>query len=158
MEYWALINDFKVGPLEPEKLISYGITPDTLVWCEGMPQWTPARYVADMQPVIAAAPPAYAPGQPQAQWGVATPQKPSEPCPPSYLVWSVIATVVCCMIPGIVAIIYGIQVDSSYNAGNLQGARDASSKARIWMIVTYALGAIGVLFYAFFAIIGAFLG
>lgn len=63
-----------------------------------------------------------------------------QPMPPTYLVWSVVMTILCCMIPGIVAIIYSAQVSSKFYQGDMEGARRASERAQIWIIVSFVLG------------------
>jgi uncharacterized membrane protein YvbJ len=40
-------------------------------------------------------------------------RQPIEPKPDNYLVWSILATLFCCLIPGIVAIVYAAQVDTN---------------------------------------------
>lgn len=60
--------------------------------------------------------------------------------PPTFLVWAVIMTVFCCTVPGIVAIIYSAQVSSKFYQGDFEGARRASRRAEIWIIVSFVLG------------------
>lgn len=71
----------------------------------------------------------------------------SEPMPPTYLVWSVIMTVVCCLIPGVVAIIFSSQVSTKYFSGDIEGARRASRNAEIWIIVSFVLGVLSATLY-----------
>ncbi len=71
----------------------------------------------------------------------------SEPMPPTYLVWSVIMTVLCCLIPGVVAIIFSSQVSTKYYAGDLEGAKRASRNAEIWIIVSFVLGVLSATLY-----------
>lgn len=66
----------------------------------------------------------------------------AEPMPPTFLVWSVVATILCCFIPGIVAIINSAKVSSKYYAGDIEGARRASRNAEIWIIISFVLGVI----------------
>lgn len=69
------------------------------------------------------------------------------PMPKNYLVWSVLCTVLCCFIPGIVAIIYSSQVSSRYYAHDYEGAKRSSEKAEIWIIVSFVLGLVCSTFY-----------
>ncbi|MDE6562435.1 MAG: phosphoribosylglycinamide formyltransferase [Muribaculaceae bacterium] len=69
-------------------------------------------------------------------------QATQEPMPPTYLVWSVVMTILCCTIPGIVAIIYSAQVSSKFYQGDFEGAHRASRNAEIWIIVSFVLGVI----------------
>lgn len=68
-----------------------------------------------------------------------TPQ-PHNPMPPTGLLWSVLATVCCCFLPGIVAIVFSSRVSKCYYEGDLEGAEKASRLAQIWIIVSFVLG------------------
>ena len=72
-------------------------------------------------------------------YGVRQPQQ-REPMPPSYLILSVVMTICCCVVPGIVAIIFSSQVSSKYYSGDIEGAKRASRTAEIWIIVSFVLG------------------
>ncbi len=48
-------------------------------------------------------------------------QQPQTP-PPNYLVFAILATIFCCQILGIVSIVFAAQVNSKWNAGDIQGA------------------------------------
>lgn len=76
-----------------------------------------------------------------------------EPMPPSYLVLSVVMTVLCCLVPGIVAIVFSSQVSTKYYAGDLEGARRASQNAEIWIIVSFVLGLLSATLYLPIALI-----
>ncbi len=65
-----------------------------------------------------------------------------EAMPDTFLIWSVLATVFCCLIPGIVAIIYSSMVSSRFYARDYAGAKRASRLAEIWIIVSIVLGVI----------------
>lgn len=71
-----------------------------------------------------------------------SPNNPSkqEPMPPTYLVWAVVMTILCCTIPGIVAIIFSTQVSSKYYSGDIEGAKRASKRTETWIIVSFVLG------------------
>ncbi len=70
-----------------------------------------------------------------------------EPMPKTFLVWSVLATVLCCFIPGIVAIVYSSMVSSKYYAKDYEGARRCSQMAEIWIIVSIVLGVVTAAVY-----------
>ncbi len=80
-------------------------------------------------------------------------EKNQEKMPPSYLVWSVVITVLCCMIPGIVAIIYSSQVSTKYYSGDIEGAKRSSENAQIWIIVSFVLGVLSSTLYLPIALI-----
>lgn len=91
----------------------------------GHRSWPYSRYYPGQQP--------YDPNRPGAD-------TPPEPMPDTYLVWSVIITILCCLIPGVIAIIYSASVSSKYYRGNFEGARRASRMAQIWCIVSIICG------------------
>lgn len=70
-----------------------------------------------------------------------------EPMPDTYLVWSVVITILCCLIPGIIAIIYSSSVSSKYFAGDIEGAKRASRRAQIWCIVSVLAGIVWATLY-----------
>lgn len=213
MRYWIIVDDRHAGPFSAQQLLDTGLTPDTLVWTEGMPDWTRAANVAELadglrlraqaeaeargrlvaesdaenarleaerrqaaqeapaqeeypvdctvtgtevtetyrEPECAtqceaayAAPgygdaPAAQPQQP-AQPSAAIP---AEPCPPAYIAWSIIATLVCCTIVGIPAIIFASMTKSAYYKGDLAKAKRYSELAQWFIIAAITLGAIG---------------
>ena len=59
---------------------------------------------------------------------------------PNHLVWSILATLFCCLPLGIVSIVYAAQVDGRRLAGDAQGAHDFSHKAKMWAIYAALIG------------------
>ena len=70
-----------------------------------------------------------------------------EPMPSTYLIWSVLCTIFCCFIPGIIAIIFSSQVSSKYYSGDIEGARRASRNAEGWIIASFVLGVLTATLY-----------
>lgn len=142
------------------------ILPSDLVWTEGMSNWLPASTVFGSvtpppppNPVPPPPPPPPSGGSPDVRtpgpvpYDAAAMAAGRPPKPDNYLVWSILATLFCCLIGGIIAIIYSTQVDSKYNAGDYAGAESAAKTAKTWVIVSVAIGAVGVLAYlGFFAV------
>lgn len=56
------------------------------------------------------------------------------PPPPNYLVWAILVTIFCCLPLGIPAIVFAAQVSSRWQAGDVAGAHDASTKAKTFCI------------------------
>jgi hypothetical protein len=52
MEFFIIKNNMQEGPFSIEELRSHNITSDTLVWAEGMAQWTPAWKVEELKPLF----------------------------------------------------------------------------------------------------------
>jgi hypothetical protein len=66
---------------------------------------------------------------------------------PNYLVFAILATVLCCLPTGIAAIVYAAQVNGKLQAGDYAGAQAASKNAKMWCWISLGLGlAVGVLY------------
>lgn len=77
---------------------------------------------------------------------------------PSNLVWAILVTLFCCLPTGIVAIVYAAQVDGRLAAGDLLGARQASSKAATWSWVSAGISIAAIVLYLVFVVGLAALG
>ena len=71
--------------------------------------------------------------------------------PPTYLVWAILSTVLCCMPLGVAAIVHAAQVDSKWAAGDATGAAKSSTLAR--NLVVASVAATAVLTFAYFAFV-----
>ncbi len=53
MEYFIIENNGQqAGPFSLEQLVQKAITPETLVWAQGMKDWTPAWKIAELKTVL----------------------------------------------------------------------------------------------------------
>jgi hypothetical protein len=84
-------------------------------------------------------------------------QQPQTP-PPNYLVFAILATIFCCQILGIVSIVYAAQVNSKWNAGDIQGAMDASKNAKLWAWIAFGSGLLIVVVVGLLSIFGVLAG
>ena len=186
MEYWTIIDNSHAGPFTAGQLADMKITPDTLIWHEGLTDWTPARDIASLAQLFASPSDASDcavdretpeveipaeteieievsanPHEPQAQepvpgsqpyepyqpYGQPGPQPYSQPmmqipaqeCPPTYLAWSIAATILCCLIFGVAGIICSTQVKSAWQRGDMRKARRMSEWAQ-WCIILSIVG------------------
>jgi len=73
---------------------------------------------------------------------------------PNNLVWAILATILCCLPFGVVAIINAAKVDNLLTAGDYAGAVKASNDAQKWSIIS-AVSVVAL--YAVMAIIFAIL-
>jgi hypothetical protein len=78
--------------------------------------------------------------------------------PPSYLVWAILTTLLCCLPFGIASIVFAAQVDSKYNAGDLAGSQRASDAAKRWAIVAAVVSVGLVVLGIMFGLLGAAFG
>lgn len=151
------------GPVSVTRFAECGVSASTLIWCQGMDNWTPASAVPEVrewleqhqaeQPLHEASAEAASSHAPHdaASAGSAqeNPRAPSPgayghpynptyiPCPPTHLVWAILSTLCCCLPLGIVAIVKSCQVSSYYAHGRYDEALIASDDARQWSL--YAL-------------------
>jgi hypothetical protein len=82
----------------------------------------------------------YTPPPPQPSGGYTPPGvAPGTPIP-NYLIQSILVTFCCCMPLGIVAIVFAAQVNSKLAMGDIAGAREASSKAKMFSWIGFGIG------------------
>lgn len=74
---------------------------------------------------------------------------------PNYLVWSILATLCCCLPGGIVAIVYAAQVNTKQAAGDYTGAVTASDNAKMWCWISAGVGLVGSVLYVLLMAAGA---
>ena len=154
MRYWLIIDNRQTGPLTVEEIAAGGyLRRDTPVWYEGLAGWVTAENVAELAALLT--PPALPVvdvdfnAQQRVQtatgWVQAEPRRMPEE-PKSYLLWSILTTILCCLPVGIVAIVMSSRVSSRYVQGDYEGALRASRAAEIWIIVTVVLGLVATPF------------
>lgn len=144
MDYHVARNNQKLGvypEAEAKARLQRGeILSSDLVWCEGMPAWRPAGEVFGGATVPV--PPPMMPGVTPAPASFV-----AQPKPANYLVWSILATLLCCLPLGIVSIIFAAQVDTKFAAGDYAGAERSSKRAKMWALIAFASGLIGLIAY-----------
>ena len=84
------------------------------------------------------------------------PQKPVNWVP--YLILSIISTLCCCLPFGVVGIVFSAKINSAMMAGNLEEAQNNAKMARIWIIVSFAIGLLTWLIYMVLIVTGAVSG
>lgn len=101
------------------------------------PQASPQPEPAPCQPQNCCRP--APPAQPGWQQAAQAPVN-AEPCPPAYLAWSIVVTILCCQILGVAAIVCSCLVKSNYNRGNLVKANKLSNATQWLIILSIVLG------------------
>lgn len=153
--YFYLENGVQKGPATADQL-ARAITPRTLLWHEGMEDWIAAEEIPEIRALLSgseiipneagrAACPPPSPGGGNVR-AIGAPTKPN-----NYLIWSILLTLLCGSVPGIVGIALGITCNQQYAKGDYRGAELASSMARNCLLVSVALAVIllGVLLMMF---------
>ena len=118
------------GPVDASQLPQCGVTAQTYVWREGMPEWKRAGELPELAAMFAGAAPATPGAQPQYAPG-SSPLGTMVP-PSNNLVWAILVTILCCMPTGIYAIICAAKVDTLWFAGRYEEARMMSRRAATW--------------------------
>ena len=159
MQYWINHKGVQSGPVDLDALKEMGLTSAAYVWHEGLSDWVKITQLPELQGLYEMVgepvpePQAVTTGTPieettQAQIG--SPLQPQygeeplidEPCPSTNLVWAIVATVLCCVPFGIVAIVYANKVTKLYKAGDLYGAKSASETSMWWTIAAIVVGVV----------------
>ena len=120
--------------------------PDTATVCEACGQ-APTPFASND-----ATPPPLPPPPPSQALGLAPGTV------PNHLVWSILATLCCCLPGGIVAIVYSSQVNTKLALGDLAGAMEASNKAKTWCWVSLGVGLVVNLLYLLLNVFAASAG
>jgi hypothetical protein len=75
--------------------------------------------------------------------------------PANYLVWAILTTIFCCLPLGIVSIVYAAQVNSKWQAGDLEGALKSSKNAKLWAWLSAGIGiAIAIIYIVVVVVLG----
>lgn len=65
----------------------------------------------------------------------------------TYLVPSILVTIFCCQIFGIVAIVYAAIATGKNSSGDYAGAAEAGGKAKMWMLIGLGIGLVAWVLY-----------
>lgn len=169
--YYIGPQNQQMGPYSYEELKDCVIGPNTKIWYQGLPNWVQACEISELQgwfpPSSATTVPPYQPFQPQ---------QPSQPTPPqhqqsyqsvnpvnpgvakpdSWLIWSILSTVLCCLPCGVVAIIYASKVDKLWMEGNYAEAQKSAEQAKLFTLISAGLGVVGGIIGFIMGLAGAF--
>lgn len=155
MQWYYSKNGTQLGPVAQGELIaklaSGEVSPNDLVWKDGMADWIPASgapelAVSSQPPSAPASSPAFPPvgsSNPSPYVAPSSPYAPSQvPSQdiPNYLWQSIVVTVLCCVPFGIPAIVFAAKVDGLKARGDIAGALDASKKAKMWTWIAFGCG------------------
>lgn len=138
--YYSLDGGQQQGPVTLAELKSKGITRESLVWTEGMPQWQQAQTLPELSGLFADS--LQAPPDLPLDTQTNNPNKEvlikEVVRPKSWLVEAILLTLFCCLPSGIIAIVFACKVDTAFSRGDYNGAKMASETARKWVVGTVA--------------------
>ena len=162
MSWFYSKNGTQLGPVTEQELSAKAgsgeVLASDLIWKEGMGDWKPLGQVTEFSGVVSQMPPAVnspTPGNVPMAQPPAYSSSQIQPNIPNYLWQSIVATVLCCMPFGVVAIVFSAKVDGLVARGDIAGANAASKSAKNWMIAAAASGGAIVLIYVVMVIIAA---
>ena len=138
-EYYILNGSEQQGPYTIDQLRGR-VTPQTYVWREGLADWVQAINLPELSAVLL-------PEGSVSPSGVVKPK--------DYLVESILVTLFCCMVFGILGIVYSVQANSAFSSGNIAAANEFSAKAKQWVTYGFWCGIAVVGVYAILALMGA---
>lgn len=168
MKIWIYLNGLQQGPYSLEQVKLLPVDADTPVWYDGLPQWTPAGQTPLLGPLFATAAPepdgtACVPETPaeqaaraartatqaayaaqaaaQAAQAAQMATTPIPPRPSTYIVWSIILTILCCSPFALAGIITGAISSSRYNSGDYAGAKSMSTVTE-WLLIISVVWAV----------------
>jgi hypothetical protein len=155
------------GPFSPESLKYEPVKKETLVWTQGMEQWARADEVSELQFLFSGAsaasyiPPQLEPTAPAYENTTAV-----QPKPKTYMVESILATVLPFLICwsifsllGIIGIVNASKVESLYRTGAYAEAVEASRQAKRWAKIAMWVGIVWAILWIFlFIAISMFVG
>ncbi len=169
MKYYIAENSQQAGPFEPYELLQHGLTANSLVWCEGMSNWTSASQVPELMALLSGQPfnpirvdtqvkasgtsisdKPYAQPQYYPNDALNPQQMPTKTWFTESVIVTILAALCCCNPIGLLTGIYAIAKANSAKkkvmAGDYIGlVRDADT-AKIWVIVTAVIIVIWILF------------
>lgn len=154
------------GPITIAAMRERGIlTPDTMLWCAGMDNWVKASTLvndfsgANIPPV----PPRFTHvdnGSNYSSYNSREQQEYNrcndEPMPKTWLVESILTTIFCCLVTGIIGLVYANKVETLWLRGDREGSRSASKTARtmFWLSVIFACSWV-IIYIIYIIIVGA---
>jgi hypothetical protein len=77
---------------------------------------------------------------------------------PTYLVPSILVTIFCCQIFGIVAIVFSAIAMGKNSGGDFAGAADAAKNAKMWCWIGFGIGLVFIIGYTILMVLGALAG
>lgn len=179
MKYWIIENGRPIGPFTKEELkVRRDFTADLPVWYTGLSDWTTVSQIPELadllEPVVDEENPAvddvnYT-EQPTTEeeaatepvnhsaatpWIVSAPPESIDGVerPKSYMGWSIVMLLCCCLPGGVAGLIFGSQVNRNWMRGDVKGAVKASEYAQWCIIISIVVGLVALPFQAIFSLL-----
>ncbi len=157
-------NNQQLGPVSEDQVKSMlraaSLSSSSLVWKEGMTDWKPVTEIPELAIAInVSATSAYTPptnnpySSPMSQpVRTLSPQATQVPMGVpinggGILAFAIVTTVLCCPPFGIVAIVFGAQINSKLAMGDYLGAAESARKSKMWSWIGLGCGLVGTILY-----------
>ena len=147
-EYYYTDGEQRFGPFTFDELKQQNISRNTLIWYEGLNNWTKAGSTNELSSFFHSEPPPIDTHQSTAHT-YSEVQKP----PKSWLIESILVTLFCCLPFGIAGIVNASRVESRFNNGDMPGAERASKEAKKWTKISLVLGLVIIGLYLIFGVL-----
>lgn len=142
VDWYANIDGANQGPVNEDAVKQWidanKVTRNTLIWCTGMANWVeagvtqPHWFVGKPPDPIVHPNNSFSNRMLQDGAGVRSTDGPRTERVPTYMFSAIFSTLFCCLPLGIVSLVYASKVNSLLAKGDIQGARKASSYAKLW--------------------------
>lgn len=149
MRYYIIRDGKRHGPFSMEQLKEVGVSPGTKVWHKGLEEWTDAKELPELAEITDSE----VPPMPESPDGGNAETEEKPPMPKTWLVESIIVTLLCCLPFGIAAIVYATQVETAYMSKQYDTACEKSDKAKTMILWGIGIGVAFTLLYIAFLII-----
>jgi len=157
-KYYIMIDGQQKGPFTKQEIINNGFSQECYVYNKNIGDWKkiseiPGFYTQTLTPT------------PTPYYNTGTTTKNPHPQPPLYqptnslpktwLVESILVTLFCCLPLGIAGIVNAAKVESRFNSGDYNGAKEASDDAKKWVSWSFGLGIVIIIIYFIAGVAGS---
>ena len=147
MKIWVYLNGIQQGPYTLEELSQLPITASKPVWYEGLDQWLPAHEAPVTAPLFATPEYEHETERPTCESSVLSVQSQrssaavdAQPCPPTFVGWSVFVLICCFPIGGVLGLVFSSLTGSAYRSGDYAKAARMSECAEWTVIISIVIG------------------
>jgi len=158
-QYYYSDGQERFGPFSLEELRTKPIKKDTLVWHDELDEWREAGELPELAPIfeLPTMPPpvnkpletpSFTPNSPQVL------DSSTESKPKTWLVESILVTILCCLPFGIAGIVNAAKVDSRFASGDYEGAKKSAAEAKKWTLIGLISGVVFMVIYFAFMFMG----
>ncbi|MDR0754014.1 MAG: CD225/dispanin family protein [Prevotellaceae bacterium] len=140
------------GPFTLEELKEQSINRETPVWFQGLSEWKKAGDIAELNEIFKFVPPTIT--KPNLYSKKMENNTQNQFPPKTWLLESILTTLLCCLPFGIVGIVNAAKVESRFYAGDIEGAERYSREAKKWTLVSFWIGLGVFVIYLILIVIG----